>query len=65
MEYQVVSTAKDAFKKSYDNYEKNNLELPEVVYWSTRSSRGAPLTKNQKGVCAISGFSTNILEEVL
>ena len=47
-------------------FEKEGYKLPKVVFWNVAgSTNGLPVTKNNNDVIMVSGFSTNILENML
>lgn len=49
------STAYEAFKKKYKNA---GYEMPSIVFWQVNStSSNLPVTKHEKGVAMVSGFS--------
>ncbi|KAK9683678.1 hypothetical protein RND81_10G158200 [Saponaria officinalis] len=45
-------------------YEENGFKeaVPEIVFWNLRDSRSTPVTKKQKGVALVSGFSKNAMK---
>lgn len=49
-----------------DAFEKERYKLPTVIFWNVAAhTRGVPATKFDQDVAMISGFSTNILENIL
>jgi len=51
------------WKKLFNNY---GYKLPTIIFWNVAGkTRGVPICKYDKDVALISGFSTNILENLL
>lgn len=47
-------------------YEESGYKLPKIIFWNVAgSTSGIPVTKFDNDVAMISGFSTNILENLL
>jgi hypothetical protein len=48
-------------------YEDEGYVLPNVVFWNLNASYrgGVPATKNENGVCLVSGFSPSILKSII
>ena len=46
-------------------FEEEGYKLPKVVFWNVAGhTKGLPVTKNDNDVIMISGFSTNLLENI-
>ena len=61
--YSKGGTNFDGWRKAFM---KEGYELPKIVFWNVScNTRGFPVTKNNKDVVMISGFSTNILENIM
>lgn len=61
--YSENGTNFDGWKKAFKS---KGYKLPTVIFWNVAgSTQGAPVTKFDKDVAMISGFSTNILENLL
>ncbi|CAH8389916.1 unnamed protein product [Eruca vesicaria subsp. sativa] len=39
--------------------------VPEIVFWNLRDSKSTPVTKSEKGVALMSGFSKNLIKMFL
>ena len=49
-----------------ENFKKEGYNLPTIIFWNVAgSSKGIPVTKFDNDVAIISGFSTNILDNLL
>jgi len=46
-------------------YNEEGYDVPQIVFWNLRDSRGNPVKFNDDGVALVSGFSPSILERVL
>lgn len=55
----MTTTAYDRIKKKYANY---GYELPQIVFWNLRDSKGVPVTITDEGTALIGGFSGNLLK---
>lgn len=61
--YSKTGTNLDGWKKTFDG---EGYKLPIIIFWNVAGSiRGVPATKFDNDVAMISGFSTNILENLL
>ena len=61
--YSKTGTNLDGWKKTFDS---EGYKLPIIIFWNVAGSiRGVPATKFDNDVAMISGFSTNILENLL
>ena len=62
----VYSDSGTNFNGWKDAFEKEGYKLPIVIFWNVAgSTRGLPASKFDNDVVMISGFSTNILENLL
>lgn len=53
----------NSWKKSF---EKEGYQLPTIIFWNVAgNTNGVPVTKFDKDVVMVSGFSTNILDHLL
>jgi len=49
-----------------DQYIRAGYKIPSIIFWNVRGDTSStPVTKDEKGVCMISGFSQNLLKSVL
>lgn len=53
------------FEKFRKKYQEHGLKLPQIVCWNLRSVNSVPFLKDDKDVCLLSGFSTEILKAFL
>lgn len=61
--YSKEDTNFNGWKKAFS---KKGYTLPKIIFWNVAGSvRGIPVTKQENDVAMISGFSTNILENIL
>ena len=61
--YTKSGTNFDGWKESFEN---EGYKLPTIIFWNVAgSTHGVPVTKFDNDVAMISGFSTNILENIL
>lgn len=61
--YSKTGTNLDGWKKTFDS---EGYKLPIIIFWNVAGSiHGVPATKFDNDVAMISGFSTNILENLL
>lgn len=61
--YTKTGTNFDSWKKSF---ESEGYKLPAIIFWNVSGiTHGVPVTKFDNDVAMISGFSTNILENIL
>lgn len=55
-----------AFNVAKQNFESAGYKMPSVVFWNLNARKGnVPVRYNEEGVCLVSGFSTNILKNIL
>lgn len=48
------------------NFSKKGYKLPKIIFWNVAAfTQGVPVTKYDGDVAMISGFSTNVLENIL
>lgn len=60
--YSETGTNFNGWKKAFDDA---GYQLPNIIFWNVAgTSNGVPVTKFEDGVSMISGFSTNILENL-
>ena len=61
--YSKTGTNLDGWKKAFKDEE---YKLPIIIFWNVAgSTNGVPVTKFDQDVAMISGFSTNILDNIL
>ena len=61
--YSKGGTNFDGWKKAF---EVEGYQLPKIIFWNVACrTYGFPVTKNNQDVVMISGFSTNILENIM
>lgn len=61
--YSETGTNFEGWKQSF---KKEGYELPKIIFWNVAGrTKGIPATKFDNDVAMISGFSTNILENLL
>ena len=66
MEFDCSISKKPNFKHWKEEYEKQGLAMPKVVFWcASPTQSGIPITKNDENVCIISGFSPQIFKGIL
>ncbi|MBR3898579.1 MAG: DUF2828 family protein [Bacilli bacterium] len=54
------------FQTWKSSFEEEKYKLPNIIFWNAAgNARGIPVTKFDKDVAMVSGFSTNILENLL
>lgn len=46
-------------------YLESGYDLPNVIFWNLRTSKGVPVKFNEQGVALISGFSPSIMKNIL
>lgn len=46
-------------------YTRYGYELPKVVFWNVRASKGQPAKHNSAGVALVSGYSPSIMKSIL
>ena len=60
--YSKGGTNFNGWKKAF---KEAGYELPKIVFWNVAgTTRGLPVTKNDNDVVMISGFSTNVMENI-
>ena len=60
--YSKGGTNFDGWKKAF---KKEGYELPKIIFWNVAGrTNGLPVTKNDNDVIMVSGFSTNLLEDM-
>ncbi len=68
MEFDIGVCSKDGtnFQGWRATFNEAGYELPKIVFWNVAGyTRGLPVTKNDNDVIMVSGFSTNLLENIL
>ena len=61
--YTENGTNFDGWKKAF---QKEGYKLPKIIFWNASlETYGIPTTKFEEDVCMVSGFSTNILDNLL
>ena len=64
-DYSVDSKRGTNFENWKQKFEDCGYKLPKIIFWNVASyARGVPVTKYDKDVAMISGFSTSILENI-
>ena len=62
----VYSNGGTNFQGWKESFEKAGYKLPSIIFWNVAGvTNGVPVTKFDNDVCMISGFATNILENLL
>lgn len=65
-DYGVYSKGGTNFDGWKQSFEAEGYKLPTIIFWNVAgSTRGVPATKFDNDVAMVSGFSTNILENLL
>lgn len=65
MEFDRCTDYEPNFKHWKKQYQKNNLEMPKIVFWNVAGgTRGVHVTKNEDGVILVSGFSPAIFKGI-
>ena len=65
-DYGVYSETGTNFEGWKQAFKKEGYELPKIIFWNVAGkTKGVPATKFDNDVAMISGFSTNILENLL
>ena len=65
-DYGVYSETGTNFEGWKQAFKKESYELPKIIFWNVAGkTKGVPATKFDNDVAMISGFSTNILENLL
>ena len=60
--YSKGGTNFQGWKKAFAEH---GYTLPKIVFWNVAGrTNGLPVTKNDKDVVMVSGFSTNLLESI-
>jgi len=53
----------------WDYWEKlyfdSGYTIPQIVHWNTQAQKGAPILKNEKHSCVVSGYSPNLIKNLL
>ena len=66
MEFDRSIDRKPNYKHWNDEYEKNGLTMPKVIFWCVSANQhGVPITRNENNTCIISGFSQNVFKGIL
>ena len=61
----VMSKSSTNFSGWKNEFKKNGFTLPKIIFWNVAgSTNGLVATKNDNDVIMISGFSTNLLENI-
>lgn len=56
----------NSFNAMKTMYREAGYRIPEVVFWNVQGlSKSFPVTADDQGVCMVSGFSQNILNQIL
>ena len=62
----VYSKTGTNFNGWKENFKKEGFDLPVIIFWNVAgNSKGLPVTKFDNDVAIVSGFSTNILDNLL
>ena len=66
MTFSLYSKSGTNFNGWKQAFKLEGYELPIIIFWNVAGkTRGLPVTKYDNDVAIISGFSTNILENIL
>lgn len=66
MEFDCSVSGKTNYHHWQDEYAKHNLKMPKIIFWCVSPALGGiPVTKNEKDVCVISGFTPKIFSNIL
>lgn len=65
MEFTSVSRGGTKWPEYEEKFAKLGLQIPEVVHWNARATRGSPAVKTENKTCTVSGFSPNTLKTLL
>lgn len=61
----VMSKNKTNFTGWKNEFQNNNYFLPKIIFWNVAADiKGVPVTKYDSDVVMLSGFSTNLLENI-
>lgn len=61
----VSEPSASAMKMIRKKYAEARYEIPKVVFWNVRASKGQPAKHNDKGVALVSGYSPSIMKSIL
>lgn len=53
------------FEATVAKFKQADVPMPQVVFWNVNSKEDVPVTFNQAGVALVSGFSPQVMEQVL
>ncbi|RWR78826.1 hypothetical protein CKAN_00737800 [Cinnamomum micranthum f. kanehirae] len=71
LETDSEETSRNLWETDYEVIQRKYKEkgygssVPEIVFWNLRDSRSTPVTRRQKGVALVSGFSKNLFKNFL
>ncbi|MGI7299177.1 DUF2828 family protein, partial [Campylobacter coli] len=66
MEFDRASGDKTNFEVIKDKFDRNGYNMPELVFWNINGrTKNVPVSKNEQGVCLVSGFSPSIVKSFL
>lgn len=63
-DYGVYSQHGTNFSGWKNAFEQAGYKLPKIIFWNI-ATKGFPVTKYDKDVCMINGYSTSVLENIL
>ena len=64
-DYCINNASLTNFENAKAKYEAKGYKLPEVVFWNVASrNRQQPVSKNEQGVCLVSGATPRLFEMV-
>lgn len=65
MEFDSSNPTKPNFKYWQEQFKALGLEMPKIVFWNVAGNiEGIPVTKNEKDVILVSGFSQTIFKSI-
>jgi len=62
---QVSGRHLKTFDKIEAKYKKHGYKMPQIICWNLRTVASVAFTKDDEGVCLLSGFSTEIMKAFL
>ena len=66
MQFNQADVGRTNYQEIVELYEQNNYKVPQIIFWNVRSNvRGFPITSTQNNTVMVSGYSTNILKNLL
>lgn len=66
MQFDECTTYDDsAFEMIQRKYSEAGYRMPQIVFWNLKSQNGVPVAFTESGAALVSGFSPNLLKQVL